>query len=77
MRSLSRESQLWKVETIGDSFMVAAGLDMAEDEGSGSLEGPGLLSRVMSCRRADEYSAARAAINFGSRALGVALKHTM
>merc|ERR1711981_443998 len=28
------DSQLWKVETVGDAFMVASGLSMAGDDGS-------------------------------------------
>ncbi|WZN67086.1 guanylate cyclase [Chloropicon roscoffensis] len=64
---------LWKVETIGDAFMVASGLGVGETD-SRRLESQSISS--MLSERTTETSA-RAAIAFGRAAIGEAQSLTM
>merc|ERR1712199_59048 len=66
-------SSLWKVETIGDAFMVASGLGVGETD-SRRLESQSISS--MLSERTTETSA-RAAIVFGRAAIGEAQSLTM
>ena len=66
-------SSLWKVETIGDAFMVASGLGVGETD-SRRLESQSISS--MPWERTTETSA-RAAIVFGRAAIGEAQSLTM
>ena len=66
-------SSLWKVETIGDAFMVASGLGVGETD-SRRLESQSISSRPW--ERTTETSA-RAAIVFGRAAIGEAQSLTM
>ena len=73
---IEMDSQLWKVETIGDAFMVASGLnvDVQEQE---SISEAMSTSSVISCKSANAFSSAKAAIDFGVAALREARLHTM
>ena len=66
-------SSLWKVETIGDAFMVASGLGVGETD-SRRLESQSISSRPW--ERTTETSA-RAAIVFGRAAIREAQSLTM
>ena len=78
------DSQLWKVETIGDAFMMAAGLneglkeseDDAETTGT-YMSSSGRLTSVLSCKPADMRLSAKAAVAFGKAALDEAQLLTM
>lgn len=68
---VDRDTNLWKVETIGDAFMVAAGLDVVEDDDSDYDDGgddPFLDRLVSACsskkRRKRARGAARATLSF-------------
>merc|ERR1712072_924460 len=74
---IEMDSQLWKVETIGDAFMVASGLNVGiedDDDESGHLKS---LSSCVSCKKSDAPTAAKAALDFGMAALREARLHTM
>jgi len=73
---IDMDSHLWKVETIGDAFMVASGLNVGVDERETSSK---VLSSssVFSCKSADAPSTAKAAVHFGVEALRGASLHTM
>jgi len=74
---IEMDSQLWKVETIGDAFMVASGLNVGiedDDDESGHLKS---LSSCVSCKKSDAPTAAKAALDFGMAALREARFHTM
>ena len=77
------DPQLWKVETIGDAFMVAAGLDVAlnEEESEATVDAyvscSGRLTSVLSSRPVDMRASARAAVVFGRAALEEARLLTM
>ena len=64
------DSRLWKVETIGDAFMLAAGLSTDDDDEEKTVMG--------SMRRdAEKASCAMAAVSFGKAVLDEALNHLM
>merc|ERR1712072_942730 len=74
---IEMDSQLWKVETIGDAFMVASGLNVGiedDDDESGHLKS---LSSCVSCKKSDAPTAAKAALDFGMAALREPRFHTM
>jgi len=86
------DTQLWKIETIGDSMMVVAGLDVHVEKsvdlersksptksssGMGSGANSYTLRRVLTCKRSNKYTSATSAVDFGRAALGEAAKHTM
>ena len=73
---IEMDSQLWKVETIGDAFMVASGLNVDVDGQYSSSETIS-ASSVISCKSANAFSSAKAAIDFGMAALREARLHTM
>ena len=66
---VDRDSLLWKVETVGDAFMVAGGLDVATDDGEVSsvshTSSAGMITRVISCKVKDEHNSAEAVVTFG------------
>merc|ERR1711907_537315 len=70
---VGRDSLLWKVETIGDAFMVASGLEVMENGSHKSLS-TGTASD-QSCT--DAQSFAGAAVFFGKSALAAARTLTM
>ena len=70
---VGRDSLLWKVETIGDAFMVASGLEVMENGSHKSLS-TGTASD-QSCT--DAQSFAGAAVLFGKSALAAARTLTM
>ena len=85
------DSCLWKVETIGDAFMVASGLGLYDEDASkseshiidmdsrhseSSDEDQSSLSNHSSMH-SDKYSCANAAVKFGKYALQVAPTHVM
>ena len=80
---VDRDSQLWKVETIGDAFMVAAGLndavvEEAETGGTGrDKNDSGALRSVVSCKPSDALASAKAAVAFGKAAMEAATMLTM
>ncbi|QDZ18614.1 guanylate cyclase [Chloropicon primus] len=83
---IDEDEQLWKVETIGDALMLAAGLDMDAESGHDyssdeSIRGPatrkGTAKSIISCKMTDEVSSAAAAVSFGEAAVRVAREITM
>jgi len=66
------DSQLWKVETIGDAFMVASGLNVSENGDFGEAPEGETLKSVISCKPLDAAGSACAAVAFGKAALEVA-----
>ncbi len=77
-RLVDLDSRLWKVETIGDAFMLAAGLG-TDDDGDGDGDGGDeRKSAAESIRKhAEKASHALAAVAFGKAALEAAFEHTM
>ena len=78
------DPQLWKVETIGDAFMVASGLNEGVKESEDDAEttgtyvsSSGRLTSVLSCKPADRRLSAKAAVAFGKAALEEARLLTM
>ena len=70
---MEEDPKLWKVETIGDAFMVASGLDVAMVPGDRSPEaspGASAMAETRSARgsQPDPTAAARAAVLFGQAA---------
>ncbi|WZN65072.1 guanylate cyclase [Chloropicon roscoffensis] len=78
---VDRDSLLWKVETVGDAFMVAGGLDVSTDDSeTGSVSqtsSAGTITKVISCKVKDEHNSAEAVVTFGREALRVARAVTM
>ncbi|WZN66685.1 guanylate cyclase [Chloropicon roscoffensis] len=78
---VDRDSLLWKVETVGDAFMVAGGLDVGTDDGEISsvshTSSAGMITRIISCKVKDEHNSAKAVVAFGREALRVARAVTM
>ena len=85
---IEMDSQLWKVETIGDAFMVASGLNVdvnLQESSTQTSSSPSILvssraksaSAIVSCKSANAFSSAKAAIDFGMAALREARLHTM
>ena len=85
------DSCLWKVETIGDAFMVASGLGLYDEDASKSEshiidmdsrhsesddEDQFSLSNHSSLH-SDKYACAHAAVRFGAQAIDQASKHKM
>ncbi len=83
-------SCLWKVETIGDSFMVASGLgenqkastishtiDVDSRHSKGDVGDQSNLMEHNTIQYSDKYSCANAAIEFGIHALEAAARHVM
>ena len=85
------DSCLWKVETIGDAFMVASGLGLYDEDASKSEshiidmdsrhsesddEDQFSLSNHSSLH-SDKYACAHAAVRFGAQAIDQASKHEM
>ena len=85
-------SCLWKVETIGDSFMVASGLGETNDQkastishtidvdsrhSKGDVGNQSTLMEHNTIQYSDKYSCANAAIEFGIHALEAAARHVM
>ena len=85
------DSCLWKVETIGDAFMVASGLGLYDEDASkseshiidmdsrhseSSDEDQSSLSNHSSMH-SDKYACAHAAVRFGAQAIDQASKHKM
>ena len=66
---VDRDSLLWKVETVGDAFMVAGGLDVSTDGSeTGSVSqtsSVGTITKVISCKVKDEHNSAKAVVTFG------------
>ena len=66
---VDRDSLLWKVETVGDAFMVAGGLDVSTDGSeTGSVSqtsSAGTITKVISCKVKDEHNSAKAVVAFG------------
>ena len=66
---VDRDSLLWKVETVGDAFMVAGGLDVSTDGSeTGSVSqtsSAGTITKVISCKVKDEHNSAKAVVTFG------------
>ena len=66
---VDRDSLLWKVETVGDAFMVAGGLDVGTDDGEISsvshTSSAGMITRIISCKVKDEHNSAKAVVAFG------------
>ncbi len=90
-RLVDADSRLWKVETIGDAFMLAAGLATGSPErpstntgelGSSEEEGGPVLTNasgrsMASVLPVDSASCARAALTFGKGVLAEAARHVM
>merc|ERR1719510_669016 len=81
---VDRDSQLWKVETIGDAFMMAAGLNEGLNESEDDAEtidtylsSSGRLMSILSFKPTDVRSSAIAAVRFGEGALREAQLLTM
>ncbi|QDZ24227.1 guanylate cyclase [Chloropicon primus] len=72
---LIEKTNVWKIETIGDAFMIASGLSMGSDivssqqSYSGSWGNAKTSSTLISCETLDARSSAWNAILFGKRAL--------
>jgi len=69
------DCHLWKVETIGDSFMVASGLNVAaaeENENNESQKPSVSRASTIACKSHNAPRSASAAIAFGEAALEVA-----
>lgn len=65
---IEMDPRVWKIETIGDAFMVASGLDMTTADDNGGCYFSSSLKA--SCQQSDTaYACAKAAVVFGMRAL--------
>merc|ERR1711977_550215 len=74
------EDQLWKVETIGDAFMVASGLGSYQSESSVDTSRSTSAFRIesgMDRSRSMKTSAAYAAVKFGKRILEESREYEM
>ena len=77
-RLVDLDSRLWKVETIGDAFMLAAGLgtDQDDDDDGNDYGGKKMVAGSMK-KRAEKASCAMAAVSFGKAVLDEASNHLM
>ena len=71
-RLVDLDSRLWKVETIGDAFMLAAGLSTDDDDEEKEKKVMGSMRRD-----AEKASCAMAAVSFGKAVLDEASNHLM
>merc|ERR1711869_36192 len=74
------EDQLWKVETIGDAFMVASGIGSYQSESSVDTSRSTSAFRIesgMDRSRSMKTSAAYAAVKFGKRILEESREYEM
>ena len=80
-RLVDLDSRLWKVETIGDAFMLAAGLGTDDDDDNNDHDDDddGEEKSVMGSmkKRAEKASCAMAAVSFGKAVLDEASSHLM
>jgi len=86
---IDRDKHLWKVETVGDAFMVAAGLNVSvasqdtchAEEEEEVVKWNEKTFHVLSMKRTswcgDEITFAHSAVLFGQAALREAAEHTM
>ena len=77
-RLVDLDSRLWKVETIGDAFMLAAGLGTDDDDNDKDDDDGDEAKQTESIRRdSEKASCAMAAVSFGKAVLHEASNHLM